>query len=65
MKRDVVKEHLQKVAHSFNSTLGQFIFTSAGLTMMIASVAGLPLLFIATMVTACTLGWIFRHDLKS
>ena len=65
MNREKLRDGLIALAHSFNQTLGQMIFTAAGLVMLFASVAQLALLYIVVLVTAASLAWTFRQDLRS
>lgn len=65
MTREKLRDSLVALAHSFNQTLGQMIFTAAGFVMLFASVAQLALLYIVVLVTASTLAWTFRRDFKS
>ena len=65
MTREKLRDRLVALAHSFNQTLGQMIFTAAGMVMLFASVAQLAILYTIVLVTASTLAWTFRHDLKS
>lgn len=64
MDRDKLRDSLLRLAHSFNQTLGQMIFTSAGILMIFAHVFQLALLYLAVLATACSLAWVFRADLR-
>lgn len=65
MFKDRLRDFLLKTATSANQTLGQMIFTVAGLLMLFASINRFPILFLITMVVACVLAWTFRDDLRS
>lgn len=65
MTKDRVREFLINTAHEFNSTLGQWIFTTASLLMLLGSVLASPVIYFTTMFTALSLSWIFRQDLRS
>jgi hypothetical protein len=65
MNREKLRDGLVALAHSFNQTLGQMIFTAAGIVMLFASIAQLALLYIVVLVTASSLAWTFRRDLGS
>lgn len=65
MKKELLRKWLLDTAASFNQTLGQMIFTGAGLMMLACSVFSMPILYIAVLVAACSLAWIFRSDLRN
>jgi len=65
MNREKLKEHLIGLAHSCNCTLGQMIFVSTGMVMLVGSVVPSPSLYISAMATGCTLAWLYRSDLRS
>lgn len=65
MFKDRLRRFLLTTAASANQTLGQMIFTVAGLIMLFASVNSFTLLFLVTLVAAGSLAWIYRDDLRS
>lgn len=60
-----LRSFLLRTAASANQTLGQMIFTIAGLTLLFASINSFTLLFLVTLVTAVGLAWTYRDDLRS
>ena len=39
-RRDEFRDQLLKLAHSFNASLGQFLFTTAAFLMILCSISG-------------------------
>lgn len=64
MDREKLKDVLTDFAHSCNCTLGQMIFMTTGMTMLVGSVMGSPGLYITALVTGSGLAWVFRRDLR-
>lgn len=65
MFKDRLRSFLLTTAASANQTLGQMIFTVAGLIMLFASINSFTLLFLVTLATAAGLAWTYRDDLRS
>lgn len=65
MDKEKLRKRLLDFAHSCNMTLGQMIFTSAGVVMLAASIHGYALTYIAVLAVAGWLAWTFRDDLRS
>lgn len=64
MDREKLKDVLTDFAHSCNCTLGQMIFMTTGMTMLVGSVMGSPGLYITALVTGSGLAWVCRRDLR-
>ncbi len=65
MTREKLREALIEFAHSCNCTLGQMIFTSAGVAMLAAATFAMPIVYLVVLIAAVSLAWTFRHDLRS
>lgn len=64
MDREKLKDVLTDFAHSCNCTLGQMIFMTTGMTMLVGSVLGSPGLYLTALVTGSGLAWAFKGDLR-
>lgn len=65
MDREKLKDVLTNFAHSCNCTLGQMIFMTTGMTMLVGSVLPSPGLYLTALVTGSALAWTFRGDLRN
>jgi uncharacterized protein (DUF2062 family) len=65
MSKEKLKDWFRDFASSCNMTIGQLIFTNAGIGMLIGSVIGSPILYLMVMFMALWLAWTFRKELRS
>lgn len=64
-RRDEFREQLLKLAHSFNASLGQFLFVTAAFLMILSSISGARMTYLFVMAITGVLAWIYRADLRS
>ncbi len=65
MTRESLRDNLIRLAHSFNASLGQFLFTTSAFLLLGASVAGARLFYLVVLGLTAYLVWTFRADLRS